>query len=44
MGVSESRQQVLVSVLHSPVGGLLRTPQTVTLNIVPGAGYTALNP
>jgi len=47
-------QQVLVSVLRTcwqqgkdaftRMVLLLRTPQTVTLDIVPGAGYTALNP
>ena len=47
-------QQVLVSVLRTcwqqgkdaftRMVSLLRTPQTVTLDIVPGAGYTALNP
>jgi transposase len=47
-------QQVLVSVLRTcwqqgkdafaRMVWLLRTPQAVTLDIVPGAGYTALNP
>src|ERR1700733_5785535 len=47
-------QQVLVSVLRTcwqqgkdaftRIVSLLRAPQTVTLDIVPGADYTALNP
>src|SRR6202040_3066355 len=47
-------QQILVSVLRTcwqqgkdafaRMAWLLRTPQAVTLDIVPGSGYTALNP